>query len=307
MRSFAGLSWRSLERPHLPALAQVAAQCLDADGGQPYAADPEFLSARYLAGAMSLAGFDDGRLAAVVSVRRAAPGSPAAALGAAALTTGLVHPSWRRRGIGGRAFDWAARQGNGAICAETEALGDGAHALYLSRGLSQVFAEDVMRFPGPAPPPAVRPPGGLRLDEWGKADPARFYAVYAAAFGDRPGFPGWPLARWVGWISDDEDFRADWTLLGTVGGEDVAFIAGAAGGWITQVGVVPAARGRGFGACLVAEAVRRMRSAGETTITLNVNVDNPRAAALYRRLGFAYSGRRARYAAPPDHQPRPHA
>lgn len=89
-----------------------------------------------------------------------------------------------------------------------------------------------MRLPGAAPSPAVRPPGGLRLDEWGKADPARFYAVYAAAFGDRPGFPGWPLARWAGWISDDEDFRADWTLLGTAGGEDVAFIAGAASGWM---------------------------------------------------------------------------
>jgi ribosomal protein S18 acetylase RimI-like enzyme len=35
---------------------------------------------------------------------------------------------------------------------------------------------------------------------------------------------------------------------------------------------------------------------GQTVITLNVNVDNPHAAALYRRLGFAQAGRRARYA-----------
>jgi ribosomal protein S18 acetylase RimI-like enzyme len=41
-----------------------------------------------------------------------------------------------------------------------------------------------------------------------------------------------------------------------------------------------------------------MRAAGETSITLNVNVNNPRAAALYRRLGFIGVGRRARYQAP---------
>ncbi len=48
-------------------------------------------------------------------------------------------------------------------------------------------------------------------------------------------------------------------------------------------------------ALLITEAVRRMRAAGETTVTLNVNVNNPRAAALYRGLGFAVTGRRARY------------
>jgi ribosomal protein S18 acetylase RimI-like enzyme len=41
--------------------------------------------------------------------------------------------------------------------------------------------------------------------------------------------------------------------------------------------------------------VQRMRSAGETTITLNVNVDNPHATALYSRFGFIRAGRRARY------------
>jgi len=43
------------------------------------------------------------------------------------------------------------------------------------------------------------------------------------------------------------------------------------------------------------EAIRRMRAGGETVITLNVNVNNPNAIALYRRLGFTHTGRRARY------------
>jgi GNAT superfamily N-acetyltransferase len=60
-------------------------------------------------------------------------------------------------------------------------------------------------------------------------------------------------------------------------------------------GVVPAARGRGLGGALVCEALARMAADGSPEAWLNVNVNNPGAAALYRRLGFADAGRRARY------------
>jgi mycothiol synthase len=158
-----------------------------------------------------------------------------------------------------------------------------------------------MRLAASTAPPPARAPAGVVMSPWGnmsqlgRADPARFHAVYEQAFRERPGFPGWPRERWIGWISDDEDFRADWTLLATLGGTDVAFIAAQAGGWIGQVGVVPQARGKDIGALLITEAVRRMRAAGEATITLNVNINNPHAAALYHRLGFTMTGRRARY------------
>jgi mycothiol synthase len=292
------LSWRSLGEPDLPGVTELARECLSADGGQPFAAHPGFLRRRYLSGAETYAGFAGGRLVCVSALRRASPDPAGDGPGAAAVTTGLVHPAWRRRGIGGYAFGWTAdRAGPAALLAETEALGEGAHALYLSKGLSQVFAEDVMQLAGSARPPPAHPPAGLILSPWGQADPARFYAVYQASFRERPGFPGWTQARWVDWISDDGDFRAEWTLLATVGGSDVGFIAGEASGWITQMGVVPSARGRDIGARLIGETVQRMRSAGEASITLNVNVNNPHAAALYRRLGFTRIGRRARYQA----------
>src|SRR5262249_38194643 len=212
------------------------------------------------------------------------------------VTTGLVHPQWRRRGIGAHALDWASKRAAAdRLLAETEALGDGAHAVYLSNGLVQVFAEDVMQLAASTTPPLAIAPHGMTLAEGGQADPGRFHAVYAAAFRDRPGFPGWSPAQWIEWISADEDFRADWTLLANLAGADVGFIVADAAGWIAQMGVVPAARGRYIGACLIAEAVRRIRAGGETVITLNVNVDNPHAAALYRRMGFACVGRRARY------------
>jgi mycothiol synthase len=288
---WAAFSWRTLGETDLPAVTELARACLAADGGQPFAAGPDFLRRCYLSGAESHAGLHGDALVCVSSLRRPSPDD-------VAVTTGLVHPAWRRRGIGGYAFNWAANlAGPGGVRAETEALGDGAHALYLSRGLTQVFAEDVMGRATSGPLPVLRALDGLVLSRWGEAEPARFYAVYESAFRERPGFPGWPLSRWIEWISDDEDFRADWSLLATLGGADVGFIAAGAGGWIEQVGVAPAARGKDIGARLIVEVMDRMRVAGEASVVLNVNVNNPHAAALYDRLGFARVGRRARYQA----------
>jgi ribosomal protein S18 acetylase RimI-like enzyme len=146
------------------------------------------------------------------------------------------------------------------------------------------------------PPPPASLPADLLLSTWDQAGPARFFAVYEASFRDRPGYPGWSQDRWADWISADGDFRAAWALLAIVDGTDAGFVVADAGGWIIQAGVLPAARGRGIGTALVTEAVRLMRAGGQRVITLNVNVNNPHAAALYRRLGFAQAGRRARYA-----------
>lgn len=278
-----------LAEPDLPAVQGLAGECLSADGGQPFAASAGYLSGCYLGAAQARGGFSGPLLICASSVRAAAqrPGDT--------ITTGLVHPGWRRRGIGGYAFDWARDQADAPLVAESEALSAGAHALYLSKGLHQVLAEDVMQLPAGAGLPEARPPGGLTLATWGEVDPARFYAVYHASFRDRPGFPNWSQARWVEWISEDEDFRPNWTLLATVGTADVGFIVADATGWIASLGVIPSARGQNIGSYLMGEAVDRMRSGGEGAITLNVNVNNPRAAALYSRLGFTRIGGRARY------------
>jgi mycothiol synthase len=150
------LSWRLLGEPDLPAVIELARECLSADGGQPFAASSGFLGRCYLSGAETHAGLGGTRLVCVSSLRR----------GGAAVTTGLVHPAWGRRGIGGYAFDWARdRAGPAGMRAETEALGDGAHALYLGKGLSQVFAEDVMQLAASAQPPPAHPPPGLTLSQ----------------------------------------------------------------------------------------------------------------------------------------------
>ena len=123
---------------------------------------------------------------------------------------------------------------------------------------------------------------------------ARFYAVYTAAFAGRP------APRLAGQRMDRADQRRPGLSRGLdpagVGGRrDTGFVAGDTGGWIAQVGVVPAAR-QGVATRLIVEVLRRMREAGETRAVFDVNVNNPGAIGLYERLGFARAGRRARYA-----------
>ncbi|WP_116452352.1 GNAT family N-acetyltransferase [Blastococcus litoris] len=60
--------------------------------------------------------------------------------------------------------------------------------------------------------------------------------------------------------------------------------------WLWLVEVRPGCRGRGTGTALLAEAHRRLATAGHLGVELAVDDTNVRAAALYRRLGYAAVG-----------------
>lgn len=67
-------------------------------------------------------------------------------------------------------------------------------------------------------------------------------------------------------------------------GNDVLFIQ--------KVGVSPEMRGQGVGTALLQDRIRVAREAGIRTAVLDVAVTNPRAEALYERLGFRVTGER---------------
>ncbi|MCM4081318.1 GNAT family N-acetyltransferase [Paractinoplanes hotanensis] len=182
------------------------------------------------------------------------------------------------------------------VTVETETLTDDAAALFEARGLRQVFAEQVMRIElDDSLPGAEAWPAGVTVVSWSGAVAPRFHATYHAAFSDRPGFPGDPAEEWIAENENDDDFRPECSLLVTLPDlGDVGFII-AARDWVVQVGVVPLARRRGLAAATILDSLSRMRAAGDTRAWLTVNVNNPGAAALYRRLGFTGRGRRARY------------
>jgi GNAT superfamily N-acetyltransferase len=182
------------------------------------------------------------------------------------------------------------------VTVESETLTDDAAALFEARGLRQVFAEQVMRIElDDSLPRAEAWPAGVTVVSWTGAVAPRFHATYHAAFSDRPGFPGDPAEEWIAENEEDDDFRPECSLLVTLPDlGDAGFII-AARDWVVQVGVVPLARRRGLAAALILDSLSRMRAAGDTQAWLTVNVNNPGAAALYRRLGFTGRGRRARY------------
>jgi ribosomal protein S18 acetylase RimI-like enzyme len=268
-------------------LIGLAQRCLAADGGLPLAAEPWFLGRRWSGPEVITEEVRDGggRLLAAGAVRPSGDG---------VAFTGLVDPSARGLGHGGRLLDWGLRRA-GPVTVESEGLTPEAEALFASRGLRQIFAEDVMRIEmGGSASPAW--PAGVELVGWDDVSALRFHAVYHAAFRERPGYPGRSAGEWIADVTDDDEFRPDWSVLAVLpDGGDAGFVT-AAEGWIVQVGVVPAARGVGLGAALILEVLGRMRAGGASEAWLDVNVDNP-AAGLYRRLGFEDRGRRARYAA----------
>ncbi len=69
-------------------------------------------------------------------------------------------------------------------------------------------------------------------------------------------------------------------------------------GWeVSYVGVVPAARRRGFGRELMVKALLEARAAEAAQLTLSVDARNHPAAELYRQLGFEPFDQRAVYLA----------
>lgn len=283
----AELTWGPLGAASTADIATLAERCRAVDGGLTEVAISRYADSSAITTAGRTAA---GELIAAAVVRR---------VGERAMVTGMVDPAHRGVGVGSRMLDWAlsaAGTFTGDVVLETEAVTPEAERLFQSRGLRQVFAEDVMRIDLSADLPAVPVPAGVKMITWAPDTVARFFAVYEAAFRERPGFPGWPAERWVTWTAGDEEFRPNWSVLAVDANDeaDLGFVT-CADGWIVQVGVRPEARGRGIAAALVVDALRRMRADGATAAMLDVNANNPGAARVYARLGFSVLGRRAKF------------
>lgn len=63
--------------------------------------------------------------------------------------------------------------------------------------------------------------------------------------------------------------------------------------YLAHLGVVAALRGEGIGRQLVEQLLDQGRAAGKQMATLDVAVTNPRAQALYARMGFKVAAQRA--------------
>lgn len=172
---------------------------------------------------------------------------------------------------------------------------------YRARGLVLVFAEEVMRYDLTASLPRISAPAVV-YHTWDAESRQRFFAVYTAAFRERPGFPNWSAEQWLSWVADDPTFRPDLSFLATRGAEAIGFVTNAESeedpqhtGYLIQVGVTPNWRGQGLGAALTRQALAAWRAAGKSAMLLHVNCNNSGALHLYQRLGFLTIRRRGKF------------
>ena len=284
------LDWSPLTEADLPALMALAQDCLDADGGLPQLAAGPYLRDLFLAD-VGIAGRDD----TTELLAAAALGHS----GGRRTTTGLVHPSARRQGHGDHLVEWCQAQAGAdspLVIAETMSIE--AESLFAAHGFHRVFAESVMRHKLKAVP-RVRRPEGISTRRFGPDTATDFFAAFAASFADRPAYRPVPEQQWLAELLGDSTFRPrDSRVAYDEAGMPVAFVV-VCDGWIDQVGVVPAWRGRALGAHLVARSLTALRKAGAERVYLCVNVDNP-SRVLYERLGFRVYGTRARYESRPS-------
>lgn len=282
------VEWTPLTEDDLPALASLARACLDRDGGLPLLAD-EFMLRRLFLQGEGIGGRDiTGDLVAAASCW--------VGEGLDRQATGLVAPDVRQQGIGEELVRWVRERAGGAgVRFIAETTSPESNSLLARAGLTLTFAETVMRH-RLRDVPRVPLADGLTLLPFTADTADLFHAAYRGSFADRPGFPDTPRDEWLAWLQEGGDLRPeDCRVALTEDGEPVGFVT-VSEGWIDQVGVVPAWRGRGLGAHLVVRSLTALRKAGAREVWLAVNIDNPAARVLYERLGFKAKGMRARYA-----------
>jgi len=172
--------------------------------------------------------------------------------------------------------------------------------LLADHGLELAVAEDEMTLDLAGTSP-LGLPIGPEWQPWTDRTAPAFFAVYSAAFRDRPGFPGWDEATWRGRMTGSPDFRPDLSVLLHDGDEAAAYALvwlEGSDGWIVQMGVRPASRRRGLGRRLLQIATGQLVREGAKRAFLSVNVNNPGAAALYRSFGFQLTHRFESYRRP---------
>ena len=303
------LIWRPFTRDDQSELVELAKTCHLSDGGLPFMFEPDEIMRRFFPedpGASIAAWNTGGQLVACNLVTVSGDSSRLLAT-----IVGHVRPDMRTKGLGTYLLRWSQVQAGSLLAGgaadhrvlqiRTESLTEPAHRLYLAQGFEFVFDELVLRRDLRQPLPGQPLPAGVTVTAWQPAVAEQFYQAYHAAFRERPGFPGWSSAEWIAQVND-VGHMPGWSLLASAAGVPLGFVIGYAipttdppGGYIWQVGVVPAARRGGLASALIIEAMRRMQAAGAPWVDLTVNANNLGAMQAFAGLGFIKIGQRARY------------
>lgn len=197
---------------------------------------------------------------------------------------GMVHPAYRRRGIGRALLESAVRelQRRGAstlllICEDASRTG---RAFVAAVGARKAFEEDRMVLHALQRRPTSGP--SITLRHAGPDDAAVLALVRAAAFGE-------PYDHVLPFITKDMTQPGLIYYLAGLNNAPVGltkvYLMGDTGG-IYAFGVRPQERGRGVGRQILTAIIDELQPRGFTRFLLEVDPENAPAVALYRSCGF---------------------
>ncbi|SDG96628.1 GNAT family N-acetyltransferase [Klenkia brasiliensis] len=304
----AGLTDRPLTREDLPAVAQLyaAAERVDDTGHHWDAADlEEYWFAPFVEPDRDTRVVLDGTDVVAVGTTIAPPTFRDAY---GVHLDGSVHPDRRGQGIGRALLAWQLDRGR-QVHAERQPA---APARLTVLGLASVVCQEgLLRRAGFEPVrwfrsmsrpltdlPARRAVDGVDLQpfDWSRDDEVRL--AHNAAFTDHYGSSERDRTSWESMFTGQRAFRPDLSVLavedGAVLGYVLAYVheadtaaTGKVDAYYGQIGVVPAARGRGLAKAVIAAALHAAAGAGCDTASLQVDSDNTSdAQGLYAAMGF---------------------
>jgi mycothiol synthase len=225
-------------------------------------------------------------------------------------TSGVVHPRWRRRGLGRRLLEvaekraqyYAAQRDNGTVYFDCSARAgeQDRKALYTEMDMVPVryFVNMARPLNGDLPP--VRTPAGIRLRPF---DPERdvetAWRVDTVAFRDHWGHTDGKLEEFEHWITMPH-FRPElWWLAEDQASDQVVGLAlniidpdwialtGRQEGYVDTLAVLREHRKQGLGTALLAQSLHVLREAGMEAAHLHADAKNLTGAVrLYERAGF---------------------
>jgi ribosomal protein S18 acetylase RimI-like enzyme len=158
--------------------------------------------------------------------------------------------------------------------------------------------------------PRVAPVPGIELVPftWDRDDEVR--RAHNAAFTEHHGSSERDEPAWRSWFTGQKAFRPELSVLaladGAVAGYVLAYVyeadtraTGVRTAHLGQIGVLPAARGRGVASAAIAAALRAAADDGCGRAALDVDTENSTGAlALYERVGFRTTRVRTAWAYP---------